>query len=62
MPAQGPWLKLAEAIDFVRTIAPKRTIPIHDAGLHERGIASVNAWYGRATNNGYRWLAPGETA
>ena len=62
VPAQGSWLKLAEAIDFVRTIGPRRTIPIHDAGLHERGLASVNAWYERVTDNGSRWLAPGETA
>lgn len=62
VPAQGPWLKLAEAIDFVRAIGPKRTIPIHDAGMSERGMASVNALYGRVTDNGYRWLAPGETA
>ncbi len=62
VPAQGPWLKLAEAIDFVRAIRPKRTIPIHDAGMSERGMASVNALYGRVTDNGYRWLAPGETA
>ncbi len=62
VPAQGSWLKLAEAIDFVRAIGPTRTIPIHDAGLHERGMASVNAWFERVTDNGYRWLAPGETA
>jgi L-ascorbate metabolism protein UlaG (beta-lactamase superfamily) len=62
VPAQGSWLKLIEAIDFVRAIGPKQTIPIHDAGLHERGMASVNAWYERATDNGYRWLAPGESA
>jgi L-ascorbate metabolism protein UlaG (beta-lactamase superfamily) len=62
VPAQGPWLKLAEAIDFVRAIGPKRTIPIHDAGMSERGMTSVNGLYGRVTDNGYRWLAPGETA
>jgi len=62
VPAQAPWLKLAEAIDFVRAVGPKQTIPIHDAGLSELGMASINAWYGRSTDNGYRWLAPGETA
>lgn len=62
VPAQAPWLKLLEAIDFVRAIGPRRTFPIHDAGLSERGLASVNAWHGRMTDNGYRWLAPGETA
>ena len=62
VPAQGSWLKLAEAIDFVRTVGAKRTIPIHDAGLGEHGMAGINAWYERVTDNGYRWVAPGETA
>jgi L-ascorbate metabolism protein UlaG (beta-lactamase superfamily) len=61
VPAQGSWLKLVEAIDFVKAIQPSRTIPIHDAGLSERGLASVSAWYGEVTDNGYRYLAPGET-
>ncbi len=61
VPAQAPWLKLAEAIDFVRSIGPKRTIPIHDAGLSELGMASINGWHGRTTDNGYRYLAPGES-
>ena len=61
VPAQGPWLKLTEAIDFVQAIQPKRAFPIHDAGLSERGLAGVNAWYGRVTDSGYRWVAPGET-
>lgn len=62
VPAQAPWLKLAEAIDFVRAIGPKRTIPIHDAGLSELGRASINGWHGRMTEAGYRYLTPGETA
>ena len=62
VPAQAPWLKLAEAIDFVRAVAPKRTFPIHDAGVSELGAASINGWHGRMTENGYRYLAPGETA
>lgn len=62
VPARGSWLKLIEAIDFVRAIQPRRTVPIHDAGPSERGLAGVSAWFGRATDNGYRWLAPRETA
>jgi L-ascorbate metabolism protein UlaG (beta-lactamase superfamily) len=62
VPAQGSWLKLTEAIDFVKAIKPSRTFPIHDAGLSERGLASVSAWYGEVTDNGYRYLAAGETA
>ena len=30
--------------------------------LSERGLASVIAWYGEVTDNGYRYLKPGETA
>jgi L-ascorbate metabolism protein UlaG (beta-lactamase superfamily) len=26
----GPWLKLAEAIDYVRTVAPRVAVPIHE--------------------------------
>jgi hypothetical protein len=46
----------------VRAIAPRRTFPIHDAGLSERGLASLNAWHGEVSGSGYRWLAPGESA
>jgi hypothetical protein len=62
VPVQGSWLKLAEAINFVRAIQARRTFPIHDAGLSDRGLASVNAWFGHHADGDYRWLAPGETA
>jgi hypothetical protein len=26
----GPWLKLGEAVDYVRAIAPRAAIPIHE--------------------------------
>ncbi len=62
VPAHGSWLKLTEAIDFVKAIKPGRTFPIHDAGLNERGLGSVKAWYHRVADHGFRYLAPGETA
>lgn len=62
VPAQGSWLNLAEAIDFVRAVNPARTFPIHDGQLNDRGLASVNAWFAEETEGVYRWLAPGETA
>jgi L-ascorbate metabolism protein UlaG (beta-lactamase superfamily) len=61
-PAQGSWLKMSEAIDFVKAINPRRTLPIHDAQLSERGLGSLNNWLGRAAGGGYRYLAPGEAA
>jgi L-ascorbate metabolism protein UlaG (beta-lactamase superfamily) len=62
VPVHGPWMKLDEAIDFVRAIKPHRTFPIHDAMVNERGLGSINGWFGQETESGYRWLAPGETA
>lgn len=32
-PLGGPWMKLSEGIDYVRSIAPNHVIPVHDAGL-----------------------------
>lgn len=32
-PAGGPWLKIGESIDYVRAIAPRVVVPIHQAGL-----------------------------
>jgi L-ascorbate metabolism protein UlaG (beta-lactamase superfamily) len=36
-PISGPWLKLAEVVDYVRAVAPQRVVPIHDALLSEIG-------------------------
>jgi L-ascorbate metabolism protein UlaG (beta-lactamase superfamily) len=60
VPAQGSWMKLCEAIDFVRAVRPARAFPIHDAQLNERGLGSVNAWFTREGGTEFRWLAPGE--
>jgi L-ascorbate metabolism protein UlaG (beta-lactamase superfamily) len=62
VPTQGSWLKLAEALDFVRAINPTHVHLIHDAGLSERGLRSANAWFGGIVGGGYRRLAPGEVA
>ncbi|MDT0401289.1 MBL fold metallo-hydrolase [Streptomyces edwardsiae] len=61
VPAQGSWMKTAEAIDFVRAIGPRRTFPIHDAQINSRGLDSVNGWLTETTAHGYRCLSPGES-
>jgi len=35
LPLGAPWLKLAEIIDFAKTVAPRLVIPIHQGGLAE---------------------------
>ncbi|MGW7041468.1 MBL fold metallo-hydrolase [Streptomyces avermitilis] len=61
VPAQGSWMKMAEAIHFVKTIEPQRAFPIHDAQINDRGLSSVNGWLAEETDCGYRYLAPGES-
>jgi len=31
----GPWLKLSEAVDYVRAVAPRVAVPIHEGGTSE---------------------------
>jgi L-ascorbate metabolism protein UlaG (beta-lactamase superfamily) len=61
VPAQGSWLKMAEAIDFVKAVDPRRAFAIHDAQVNHRGLASINGWLAETTDNGYRYLASGES-
>jgi L-ascorbate metabolism protein UlaG (beta-lactamase superfamily) len=39
VPAGGPWMKIREGVDYVRAVAPRVAVPIHQAGLapvHQR--------------------------
>ncbi|GAB2923876.1 MBL fold metallo-hydrolase [Micromonospora polyrhachis] len=62
VPVQASWLKMAEAIDFVKAVNPSRAFAIHDAQINDRGLSSVNGWLAEETDNGYRYLVPGESA
>ena len=37
LPTSGPWTKVGEAVDFVRTVAPEQLVQIHEAMLSELG-------------------------
>ena len=47
LPTSGPWMKLAEAIDYAKAVKPKAAFPIHDAlytdQVRKGGIAT---WMG----------------
>jgi L-ascorbate metabolism protein UlaG (beta-lactamase superfamily) len=60
VPLQASWLKTAEAIDFVRAVDPRRTVPIHEGQVNERGLDILNHHLAANTTNGYRYLAPRE--
>ncbi|WP_405786916.1 MBL fold metallo-hydrolase [Streptomyces sp. NBC_00029] len=61
VPVQGSWLKMVEAIDFVKAVKPQRAFGIHDAQINDRGLGSVNGWLEEETDHGYRYLRPGES-
>ena len=46
VPTSAPWLKLAEAIDFVRAVEPERAFSIHDGITNARGDALVDRLLG----------------
>ncbi|GIG34972.1 MBL fold metallo-hydrolase [Cellulomonas pakistanensis] len=46
VPVAAPWLKLAEAIDYVRAVHPRVAAPIHDAILSEPGRALADRLVG----------------
>ena len=45
-PAAAPWMKISEAVDYLRAVAPERAVPIHQGVVapEARGI-----YYGRLT-------------
>lgn len=61
VPLQASWLKTAEAIDFVRAVAPRQAIGMHEGQVNERGLAALNHWLSTACAGVYRWLAPGDS-
>lgn len=42
VPVAAPWLKLAEAIEFIRAVDAPAVYPIHDAILSDEGLAIVD--------------------
>lgn len=59
-PVSGPWLLLADAIDWVRSVAPARVVPIHDVMLSETGLRSARDWLSRLTTAPVLTPGPGE--
>jgi L-ascorbate metabolism protein UlaG (beta-lactamase superfamily) len=51
LPAGAPWLKLSEAVDYLRAVAPRTAVPIHEA------VLAMPAMHYRMFDN----LAPAQT-
>ena len=39
-PAGAPWLKLADAVDYLRKVGPRVAVPVHEKVLSEVGIGA----------------------
>jgi L-ascorbate metabolism protein UlaG (beta-lactamase superfamily) len=61
VPTAAPWLKLAEAIDFVRAVRPARAFSIHDAMLSSRGEVGVDRWLAGRGGTDYGRIPPGQS-
>lgn len=44
-PADAPWMKVGEGIDFLRAVSPRVCVPIHNALLSELGMSGRVTWY-----------------
>ena len=61
VPLNAPWMKLAESIDFVRAVKPRRAYALHDALLNETGAKISDGHLERLSGTDYAHLAPGTT-
>jgi L-ascorbate metabolism protein UlaG (beta-lactamase superfamily) len=61
VPVSGPWLKLAEAIEFVRAIKPRRAYALHDGLLNDVGHDLATRLMSGLSGADYDRLIPGTT-
>lgn len=62
-PASAPWMKIAEVMDYITAVAPKRAFPTHDGLLSAAGLSVTNdriAAVTRAAGGEYYPLTAGE--
>ncbi|MEV0397741.1 MBL fold metallo-hydrolase [Polymorphospora rubra] len=59
VPVSAPWLKLSEAVDFVRAVGPRRAFALHDALLSDAGHTVTDANMSKLSGCEYARLEPG---
>lgn len=60
VPIGGPWLKVSEVVDYVRSVSPPRTAAIHDAHLSPAGVNLVKTVLDGLAKTDLVVLGPGE--
>ena len=61
VPLNAPWMKLSEAVDFVRAVKPGRAYALHDSLLTPTGAQVSNGHLERLGGTSYAQVAPGTT-
>ncbi|MFY1689875.1 MBL fold metallo-hydrolase [Plantactinospora sp. WMMB782] len=59
VPISGPWLKLADSVDFVRAVGPRRAYALHDGLLGDAGLTVYDKNMVALANCDYARLVPG---
>ncbi|WNO71491.1 MBL fold metallo-hydrolase [Streptomyces sp. AM8-1-1] len=62
LPVHAPWNKIAEIIDYVREVEPRRSVDIHDALLTDLARPLYDQHLGNLSGAEHDRLGPGETA
>jgi L-ascorbate metabolism protein UlaG (beta-lactamase superfamily) len=62
VPVSGPFLKVAEAIEFVRAVKPRRAFALHDGLLNDAGHGLTTRLMSQLSGADYARLRPGTAA
>ncbi|MCM2393932.1 MBL fold metallo-hydrolase [Streptomyces albipurpureus] len=62
LPVHAPWNKIAEVIDYVRAVKPRRAIDVHDALLADLARPLYDTHIGNLGGAEHTRLGPGESA
>ena len=60
LPVSAPGLKVAETVDYARSVRARTVVPIHDAILSVTGVALVDRVLGGLCSGTYLRLRPGD--
>ncbi|MFD4788847.1 MBL fold metallo-hydrolase [Streptomyces sp. NPDC058459] len=61
LPVQAPWNKIAEVIEYVREVGPRRSVDVHDGLLTDRSRPVYDTWVGDLGGAEHLRLSPGES-
>ncbi|MGC5011039.1 MBL fold metallo-hydrolase [Streptosporangium sp. DT93] len=64
VPANAPWMRVWDMVDYLRRVRPARAIATHDGLLNDRGLSMIDRWLEMESDRQgaeMRRLPPGES-